>query len=367
MSDLRLEKYATLLTEYCLKIKAKDEIIIHGPFIAQPLIKEVYKNLLLKGAFPIIRMTLDELEELFYFYAKDFQLDYCSPYRKYEIEHIKGEIFIRAKANLKNLSNVKPEKIVQSQKAAGPIKDIMLERSRKKEYTWTLCNFPNNALAQEAEMSLGEYEDFVFTACFIDEEDPIKKWYELSQKQKEIISFLSKKDKLIFKSEDTDLSFSIKDRIWINADGKNNLPDGEIFSSPVENSVNGIICFSYPAIYNGKEVENIKLEFKDGKVIKFSASKGEDFLKQMINMDEGSSFVGEIAFGMNDKIKKFTKSILFDEKIGGTIHLALGFSWPETAGQNKSSLHWDMIKDMKPNGEIYANGELIYQKGRFII
>jgi aminopeptidase len=215
-------------------------------------------------------------------------------------------------------------------------------------------------------MSLTEYEDFVYGAGHLDDEDPVVFWKELSSKQEKICRFLNTIQVIQVKAKDTDLTLHVNGRKWINCDGKKNFPDGEVFTSPIEGSVEGKILFSFPACYGGREVENVRLEFKEGKVTKSEAAKNQAFLKEMIAMDKGASFVGEFAIGTNDNITKFTKNILFDEKIGGTIHLALGASIPEAGGVNESALHWDMVCDLREGGELYGDGELIYKDGKFI-
>ena len=242
-----------------------------------------------------------------------------------------------------------------------------LTRAASKELSWVYCNYPTNALAQEAKMSLDDYKEFLFEACYLNEDDPVKKWKKIRDKQDEIIDKIKKTKEIRLVGEETDLTLSVAKRKWINCCGENNFPDGEIFTSPVEDSINGNVYFDLPAVYRGSESEKIRLEFKDGKVIKASAEKGEEFFLKMINQDEGARFVGEFAIGTNKKIQQVTGNILFDEKIGGSIHMALGASYPETGGKNESGLHWDLIKNMKNGGKIYTDNELIYENGKFLI
>jgi aminopeptidase len=215
-------------------------------------------------------------------------------------------------------------------------------------------------------MPLEEYEEFVYNSCFIDKEDPTAEWKKVHEQQQRIGEFLNQKSEIHVVGEDTDLTFNVKGRKWINCSGKENMPDGEVFTGPVENSTNGTIRFTYPGIYGGREVEDIKLVFKDGSVIKASAAKGEDFLQQMLKI-EGADRLGEASIGTNYSINKFTKNMLFDEKMGGTVHMALGNSYPESGGKNESAIHWDILKDMKKDGEIYADNQLFYKNGKFLI
>jgi len=216
-------------------------------------------------------------------------------------------------------------------------------------------------------MSISEYEDFVYGAGYIDRKDPIAEWKELEKKQEGICKILDGKKRLRIVSKDTDLKMSIEGRKWVNCCGTANFPDGEVFTGPVEDSVEGHIRFSFPGIYEGREIEDIQLPFKKGRVIKAVAAKGEELLEQLLETDKGARYVGEIAAGTNYNIQKFTKHMLFDEKIGGTVHLAIGRSIPESLGKNQSAIHWDMLCDMKKGGEIYADGELVYKDGKFLI
>ena len=243
----------------------------------------------------------------------------------------------------------------------------MLERISKGELRWCGTQFPTQSSAQAAEVSLADYEDFLFNDCAIDVEDPVAHWGELHASQDRIITFLSQCKTLRVKAADTDLQLSVDGRNWINCSGHENFPDGEIFTAPLEDYVRGTIRFSYPAVYQNREVEDLRLTFENGQVIRAEAGKGLDFLKAMLETDDGARAVGEFAFGTNPGITQFTRNTLFDEKIGGTVHLALGASLPESGGKNVSALHWDMVCDLRQSGEVFADGELIYQNGRFLI
>jgi aminopeptidase len=367
MIDKRLVKLANILTNYSLELKKNDLFVISGSEDAVPLIKEVYKQALVTGAHPHVRIYAEELDEIFYKYASEEQLKYISPLSKFEVKKISARLTILAPKNTKRLTNIDPKKQAYHRKFQQEIHQIFLNRAAKKELRWTLTQYPTNAAAQDAEMSIEEYEDFVFKAAHVYKKYPIEYWKNVSKQQEKISKMLQSKKTLHILAEDTDLKLSVEGRKWVNADGHENFPDGEIFTGPVENSVNGYIRYSYPAIYSGREVEDIRLEFKNGKVVKAKAAKGEDFLKAMLNTDAGAKRIGEFAFGNNYGIQKFTKNILFDEKIGGTIHIALGSGYPETGSKNKSGIHWDMICDLRKNSEILADGELIYKNGRFII
>ena len=361
------QKYAKVLVEYSTKVKKGDNVIIRSEAQAQPLVKAVYEEVLKQGAYPQLRIGLPELANSYYKYASDEQLANLDEFAKFDYEHADALIAISAPYNVKALSRVNPEKQALRSKSTQPLSKIMLERSAKGELNWVICNFPTHARAQEGKMSLEEYTEFLCKVCYLNEENPVDKWCEIEKFQARIADILNTKSKIRYVGEQTDITFSCEGRKWISCSGKNNFPDGEIFTSPVENSANGEIYFDFPAIYRGNEVEGVHIKLKDGKVIEATAKKNEEFLLKMLNQDEGASFVGEIAIGTNEMVTEITGDILFDEKIGGSIHVAFGASYPETGGKNESGLHWDMIKNMKNGGKIYADDELIYENGKFII
>ncbi|MTI69851.1 MAG: aminopeptidase [Firmicutes bacterium] len=366
MKDQRIEKLAKVLVNYSLNIKEDDYLLIRASDICKPLIKAVYKEAIKKGAYVDTEIKLSGLEEIFFKEASEEQLKYVKPYYEYMVEKYTAVLVLLGDYNTKNLSNVDPEKIKKYSKTLRDINIRFLKRSQNDLKTCG-TQFPTNSSAQEANMSLDEYEEFVYNAGLIDEDDPIKEWEKISKKQERICNILNKKNTLYIKSSDTDLKMNIKGRRWVNSDGKTNFPSGEVYTTPIENSVNGHIRFSYPGIFMGREIEDIRLEFKDGKVIKATATKGEDLLHSLLETDEGVKVLGEIAVGTNYGIDKFTKNMLFDEKLGGTIHAALGSVPGNTGGKNESGIHWDMLCDMKNGGEIFADGELIYKDGEFLI
>jgi aminopeptidase len=366
------EKLAILATDYCVTISEGKKIGIVGNVVAAPLIQQLYKHVLLKGGYPTLHMRprdLDGLEELLFTYGTEKQIAFVSPFARFFYSEIDAVIQVIAETNTKRLSNISPTKLKQNAASQREIVDIRAKRLLKPGGL-ALIPYPTEAFAQEAEMSLSEYQDFVARACFLHKKDPVKEWKELSKIQGNIAKRLNKVRKMRFLGEDTDLRLNVKGRKWCSCDGHVNMPDGEVFTCPIENSAQGTIRFSYPAIYHemGREVDDITLTFKNGEVVKAKAEKGEDFLKEIIKTDNGARRIGEIAVGTNTGIDKFTKNMLFDEKMGHCIHLALGFAplSRETGGENESSIHWDLLKDMR-TGEIYADNELIYEKGKFIL
>ncbi len=366
MVDQRIEKLAKLCVNYSLGVKPKETVLIQGATIAFPLMHELFKECLLNDAYPTVLPKFD-LQYTFFKLAKDHQLQFVPRLTKFAVENFDMFISIFCEANTKTLTNIDPAKIRTQQEATREIMDIFFKRESEGKLRWNGLPYPAYAEAQEAEMSLSEYEDFVYSSCLVDLDEPIAEWKRIQVEQDKICSFLGQKSEIRLVGEDTDLTFSVKGRKWINCSGQKNMPDGEVYTAPIEDSANGEIRFTYPGIFLGREIEDITLSFKAGKVVQASATKGDDFLQQLLKID-GADRIGEAAIGTNHGITRFTKNMLFDEKMGGTIHIALGMNpSPETGGSQKSALHWDILKDMKKGGEIYADGQLIYKNDKFLI
>lgn len=359
------EKLARLVCEYSLEIKENQIVEIRGEVCAEPLIKALYKEILLKGAYPIVKMSFSEQLSYFYKYANENQLRLIPESVMTGAKTHHALIYIDSESNTKQLSLVDKQKVAVNKSATKILKDIMFEREAKGEFRWTIAPYPTSSMAQDAEMDIESYSQFVFDACKLNEDDPVLAWKRVKNYQEGIVERLSGAKSIRIVGEKTDLTLNVEGRMWINCCGKHNMPDGEVFTSPVESSATGFIYFDLPTSFLGVEVQGVLLKFENGKVIDAKAEKNEDFLIKMLETDEGAKYVGEIAFGLNDNIKFPTKNILFDEKIGETIHLAIGSSYPEAGGKNKSGLHWDLIKSMK-DGEVYSDNKLIYKNGRFI-
>lgn len=366
MADPRISKLAQVLIHYSLGVKPGDKVMIQAPANAQPLIIEAYREAIRAGAHVFTRIGISEMREVFLKNASDEQLTYVSELEKFESEFFDAQLFILADTNTKALSNIDPKRIAMQRAARKDISARFDERAAAGELRWCLTLFPTPAHAQDAGMSLAEYEDFVYGACLLDQDDPVEAWRTVGQQQAHIAEYLMAHDEIRIVAPDTDITYRVGGRKWINADGKVNFPDGEVFSAPHEDSVNGVVRFSFPALYSGREVQDVRLTFRDGKVVEASAAKGEDFLMQMLDMDEGSRTLGEVAFGTNYGIQRFTGELLFDEKIGGTMHMALGAAYKDCGGKNESGLHWDMVCDLR-EGKVYADGEVCYENGRFVI
>ncbi len=359
-------KLAQLLCDYSLKIKKDDLVLIRGETCAEPLIRACFKEVLLRGAHPLVRLSFPEQSAMFFKYGQDHQFSYTPAADKLQAETVTAQISIDSTSNSKQLTGADSSKVAMQQKVRGDLREIMFDREDKGQFVWVLAPYPTPAMAQDAEMSYEEYSDFVYGACKLNEQDPVAAWQKVDRLQADIVKRLTGAKTIRVQGKNTDLTLNVDGRLWKSCCGQRNMPDGEVFTSPVENSATGRIYFDIPTNYSGVEAQGVLLSLKEGRVIEASAEKGHDFLLKMLDTDEGARFVGEIAFGLNDNIKKPSKNILFDEKIGQTMHMAVGASYPETGGKNKSALHWDLIKDMRDGGSVEIDGKLIYKNGKFI-
>ena len=373
MEDARVSRMAETIVRYSARVGRRDLVCIRGGAAAAPLIREVYRECLQRGAFPYIQAGLPGMEEVFYRHAGAEQLSFLSPIARFEIERVDVLISVLSETNTRRLSGTNPKKQAAASKARQPIMQTFMkraaeyDRTRKKGLRWTLTLFPTEAYAQDAEMSLAEYEGFVFGACFADRTGGVGRWKAVEKRQQQIIRYLRGRKTVELSGPGTELRVGIKGRKFINCSGHHNFPDGEIFTGPEETRVDGRIRYSFPACLSGREVDGVELVFERGKVVKASAEKNEAFLKSMIGMDPGAARVGEFAFGLNGGIQRFTKNILFDEKIGGTVHLALGKGYPESGSRNDSALHWDMVCDLRKGGEVRVDGRPFMKNGRILV
>lgn len=363
MFDPRVHKLAQVLVNYSLDVKPGWKFAIFSNPLAEDLTLAVYEEAIKAGAYPEIFVRHPQADEIFFKNASDEQLGWISPVVKMVMETYDARLSISAEENTRGLSGTDPSRQSIRQKAYRPIFQTFMERAARGDLHWSLTEYPTHASAQEADMSLREYQEFVFNAGKLNEPDPVAAWKRDGERMNRLVNWLAGHDKVVLKGKDIDLSMSVKGRTFIAADGHENFPDGEIFTGPVEDSVNGWVRFAYPAIYGGREVIDVELWFENGKVVREKASKNEDFLTAQLNTDPGARFLGELGIGTNYDIPRFTKNMLFDEKLGGTIHLAVGASYPETGGKNDSGVHWDMLCDMK-DAEILVDGELFYQGGK---
>src|SRR6266487_11568 len=367
MSDFRLQRMAQVLVRYSLGVKKGDRLAITSGPVAAPLVRELVREALRAGAHPEVLVTLPDIQEITLKEASDEQLTYIPTTRRIVIEQYEALLQILAQENTKELSGVDPARMVLVQKASEGLSETFMRRHADRSLRWSGAMYPTNAYAQDAEMSLSDFEDFVYRACFLDDADPVARWQELSQKQERLVQWLNGRHTVHLRGRDSDLTLSIDGRTFINGDGHYNFPDGEFFTGPVEDSVNGYIRFSFPASFGGRSVEDVRLRFENGVVVEATAAQGQDYLDKMLAIDEGARRLGEFAFGNNPNVDRCTKNILFDEKIGGTVHLALGRSYPDTGGVNVSAIHWDMVCDLRSGSEVRVDGELFCKDGEFMV
>jgi len=361
----RLRRFAEVVVGYCGGVKPDDLVVLQGTMNVEPLIEQLYAAVLRAGGSPATRV-MPELGELLLTEGSEEQIQWLTPGEREDIEQADVWIVVEAPSNTKELTAVDPERQALRQRARSSLRERYLERALNGDLRWVLTAFPTNAAAQDAEMSLAEYEEFVYGSALLDADDPVARWREFSGELRRVVEFLSAQQELRFVTEGTDITFAVGGRTWVAADGHENFPDGEVFTAPHDESTDGVITFTYPAVFEGRQVDDVRLGFRGGEVVEATASRGEDFLQEMVALDDGARRVGELAFGLNDAVSVFTRNILFDEKIGGTMHLALGSAYPECGGTNRSALHWDMICDLRSGSEVYADGELVYRDGRFL-
>ena len=368
MRDPRLDKLAQVLVRYSIGVKQDDLVRIKAAPQAEALVLALYQEVLRCGGHPVVRMVPEACGELLCKHASDRQLRRLCPLDMHEVETINAHITVLASTNTKALSNVKPKRMAMLSKARQPMLDRFLYRAAakgKKRLRWTGTQFPCDASAQDAEMSLGEYADFVFRAGLLHLPNPVAAWKKIYVAQQRACDYLDRARQVRLVAPGTDITLGVARRRWINCSGHENFPDGEVFTGPIEGSAEGEVRFTYPAVYGGREVQGVWLKFKAGKVVDAAADKNEDYLFEMMDQDAGARYLGELAIGTNYAIKRFTKNTLFDEKIGGTFHLALGAAYPETGSKNTSGLHWDMVCDLRKGGRIEADGKVILKNGRF--
>jgi len=367
MADKRVANFARTLVRYSVNVQPGEKVGIVSEPAAAPLIEQVYREVLEAGGIPHVVYAFPELDYLLYTLGNDEQIQAVPLFMEMAMREFPVYIRVRAFTNTRHLSSVDPERQSMRAKAMGPMTEAFRERYAAGKLRWVATLFPTNAHAQDAEMGLVEFEDYVYAATYSDKEDPVKEWKRIHDEQQLIVDHLAGKKDVVVKGPNVDLKLSIEGRGFINSDGKRNMPSGEVFTSPVEDSAEGWIRFTYPAVTRGREVDGIELRFEKGKVVHATAEKNQDFMLSLLDIDEGARYLGEFAMGTNKMINRFIKNILYDEKIGGTIHLAVGSGFREVGGQNKSAIHWDMICDMRDGGTIHIDDELIYESGEFKI
>jgi aminopeptidase len=365
--DPRVTNLARILVQHSTRVKEGDICTVEGESAAEPLLQAVYAEVLKAGGHAIVQMGLEDQSSLYFEHASDEQLEWVSPVAEWAVQNADVRIAVMASENTRALSQVSPDRQTKRQAATQGLMKRAMERSAEGSYRWALTLFPTHAYASEAGMSLAAYEDFYFGACLADEDDPVGAWKRQSEETERLRDWIEGRSELHVVGEGTDLHLGIEGRSFIAAGGKHNMPDGEFFTGPVEDSAEGEISFHLPATYAGREVSGVRFRFEGGKVADASAEKGEDFLIEMLDTDDGARRLGELGIGTNYGITDGTGEILLDEKIGGTVHLALGRSYPETGGVNESAIHWDMICDLRRGGRIEVDGETLQEDGSFVV
>ena len=366
MTDRRVESLARVICEYSLRVEPGQLMLIEAPALAEPLVLEIVTRALEMGALPRVRVAAEGTQLAFLSEAAEEQLTTLLPSAMPEMAAIDLRVAIHSAWNTRELSGVDPAKMAAVREARAPLMELYMRRSAARELRWCVTAYPCEAFAQDADMSLAAYEDFVYRAGWLHLPDPVAAWRGFAEKLGAVADRLSGVRTLRVLAEDTDLTVGVAGRTWVPCNGERNFPDGEVFTGPIETETRGDVRFSFPAIFSGREVEDVRLRFDGGRVVQSEAAAGQELLRQMLAIDDGASILGEFAIGTNYGVQGFSKQILFDEKIGGTCHMAVGAGYPETGSTNHSGLHWDMVCDLRSGGEIHADGELIYRDGRFL-
>ena len=366
MSDPRYDRLAELVLDHSLRLQPGEVLRIDAAVVASPLVLPLHREAIKRGAHAYAALDLDGLKELLVEHGSDEQLEFVSPIELREMDAIDASITIWSEENTRSFSRVDTERRQRQLAAQRQVAIRRRDRIARGEHRWCGTLSPTEGHAQDADMSLREYEDFVFRACHVLDDDPVGHWRRVGEVLQARAEELGSVGELRILGEDTDLMVVVDGRTWRAAHGRQNVPDGEVYTSPVESGVNGTIRFGLPAVFNGGEIDDPRLRFEDGRVVAAEAAGGEAYLQSLLRLDEGASGVGEIAFGLNYEIDRFTRNILFDEKLGGTLHLALGMGFQDLGGLNRSALHLDLICDLRREGEVYADGELVWRNGSFL-
>ncbi|MFL5758309.1 MAG: aminopeptidase [Thermomicrobiales bacterium] len=367
MGDPRMETWARVLVDYSTGVQPGETVAILGDVAGEPLLRAIYREVVKRGGFPVLLPSFDELDADLLTLGNDDQLRYLSPAERFARESADVMIFVNAETNTKGNSAVDPSRQRVFQQARAGLRQTSMERAAKGELRWSSTLYPTPAYAQDAEMSTADFTEFMLAACKLHAPDPAAAWRELAVEQQLLIDWLTDKSEIHLADPETDLTLAVKGRTWINSDGHRNFPSGEIFTGPIEDSANGHIAFTYPVVTGGREVEGIRLRFENGKIVDASAVKNEEYLLSSLDTDPGARYLGEFAFGTNFDITRFTRQILLDEKIGGTVHMALGAGYPDSGSLNRSAIHWDMICDLRQGGRVEVDGAPFLVDGAFMV
>lgn len=367
MSDSRTENLAKILVHYSTGVKEGEVVSIDGETAAAPLLLAVYEEVLKAGANAVMNVALDGQIAAYFKHASDKQLEWISPFADWMVDNADVRIAIGASTNTRELSGVPPERQMLRQSVTGELMQRAMKRSAEGDFRWVYTLYPTSAYASEAEMSLADYEDFYYGACLADGEDPLGAWKAASQECERLAEWIEGHEEVRVTAPGTDIKLGIAGRTFIPCDGKHNMPDGEFFTGPVEDATEGEVSFHLPAVIGGREVSGVKLRFESGRVVDASAERGEEYLLKLLDTDEGARTLGELGIGTNFGIDRGTREVLLDEKLGGTVHMAVGASYPESGGTNESAVHTDLVCDLRLGGKLEVDGVVMQEDGKFVV
>jgi aminopeptidase len=367
VKDPRIEALAQILVRYSTKVQPGELTVIQSTTTAEPLVQAIYEEVLRAGGQPVFNLSPEGAQAAFYELANDDQLGFVAPPVRWGFEEADVRIAVLAEANTRALTRSDPDKQSRTQKARKPLLDASMQRAADGDYRWALTLFPTQAYAAEADMSLAQYEDFFYRACLAYDDDPVTAWERQSEQVRRLADWVEGREEVHITGPGTDITLNVSGRHWIPCYGSHNMPDGEFFTGPVEDSVDGEVSFSFPAVYGGREVTGVRFRFEAGKVVDASADRGEEYLHKMLDTDPGARRLGELGIGTNYGIEEATKEVLLDEKLGGTVHMAIGASYPESGGVNESAVHWDLVCDLRQGGSITVDGDELQRDGQFVV
>ncbi len=367
MSDPRVTNLAKILVGYSTEVKEGEVVAIDGETAAAPLLLAVYEEVLKTGAHAVMNVALDGQIAAYFKHAADPQLEWISPFAEWMVDNVDVRIAIGASTNTRELSGVPPEKQTKRQSATGPLMTRAMKRAAEGDFRWVYTLFPTSAYASEAEMSLADYEDFYYAACLADDGDPLSAWKRASEETVRLAEWIEGHEEVRVTAPGTDITLGVAGRKFIPCVGDHNMPDGEFFTGPVEDSVEGEVSFHLPAVIGGREVSGVHLKFESGRVVDASADRGEEYLIKLLDTDEGARTLGELGIGTNYSIDRGTREVLLDEKLGGTVHMAVGAAYPESGGTNDSAVHTDLVCDLRLGGKLEVDGVVMQEDGKFLV
>jgi aminopeptidase len=365
--DPRVDSLARILVEYSVGLRQGETCLIEGSVAGEPLVAAVYERVLKAGGLPVLTVSVRGQLPIYFAHASQAQLEWVSPLAEWAANEADCRIAIGAETNTRELSGVAPERQTKRRTATHHLSEAVMRRTAEGKHRWVYTLFPTDAYAADAEMSTAEFEDFYYHACLADEHDPLEAWERVSEECRRLAGWIEGHEEIRVRAPGTDVRLGIAERRFIPADGKRNMPDGEFFTAPVEDSVEGEASFDLPAMIGGREVAGVRLRFESGKVVDASATRGEEYLLTLLETDDGARRLGELGIGANYGITRGTRDVLLDEKIGGTVHMALGAAYPECGGTNRSAVHTDLVCDLRQGGRIEVDGRPFQEDGRFLI